>query len=216
MLSVTVCVQTRIFRDGLVSALLAESGIANVSECASIDQLLKLQVKERADVVLLDVQSCHGGKDATAEVRKAHAACERCAIVALGLDTDDDTIASLLEAGAAGYVTTRDSIEDLMRVLFAASNGELYCTPRVMRIVQLRLVQTCASESERSQGGTRLASLSRREKQVLELVRLGRSNKEIARELCVELATVKNHMHSVLYKLHVRTRHEAVSVLGAA
>lgn len=216
MLSVTVCVQTRIFRDGLVSALLAQSGITLVSACASLDQLLKLQDKERADLVLLDVQSCGGGKDAIVEVRKAHAACKHCAIVALGLDTDDDTIASLLEAGAAGYVTTGDSIEDLMRVLLAASKGELYCTPRAMRIVQLRLVQTCTSESENGQGGTRLVRLSCREKQVLELVRQGRSNKEIARELCVEVATVKNHMHSVLCKLHVRTRHEAVSVLSSA
>lgn len=214
MLSVTVCVQTRIFRDGLVSALLAESGIAKVSACASLDQLLELQAKEWSDLILLDVQSCNGGKDAVAEIRKAHATCERCAIVALGLDTDDDAIASLLEAGAAGYVTTSDSIEDLMRVLFAASNGELYCTPRAMRMVQLRLVQTSSGES--GQGTTRLAILSRREKQVLELVSLGHSNKEIARELCVEVATVKNHMHSLLSKLHVRTRHEAVSVLGAA
>lgn len=213
MLSVTVCVQTRIYRDGLVSALSAQAGIAQVSTCASLDQLLKDQVDDNSDVVLLDVQSCKG-VDVVAGIRKAHAARAHCAIVALGLEASDEAIARLLEAGAAGYVTTSESVEDLMQVLFAASNGELHCAPRVMRMLQLRLMQTAASDN--GQVSSRLASLSRREKQVLELVSLGRSNKEIARELCLELSTVKNHMHSVLYKLHVRTRIEAVRVLGSA
>lgn len=215
MLSVTVCIQTRIYRDGLVSALTSQSGIADVTTCASMGQLLKLPASEWSDVALVDVQSDKGTKDAIDIIRRTHEACGRCAIVALGMDTDDDdAIASLLEAGAAGYVTTGDSIEDLVRVLFTASSGELCCTPRVMRMVQLRLLQ--ASGSDRRLGHARLASLSRREKQVLELVSLGRSNKEIARELCLEVATVKNHMHNVISKLQVRTRQEAVSVVGAA
>ena len=210
MLSVTVCVHTRIYRDGLVSALTSQSGIANVTACASVNQLLKLPAKEWFDVALVDVQST---TDAIAAIRNAHEACERCPIVVLGTDTEDDAIASLIEAGAAGYVTTNDSIEDLVRVLFAASNGELCCTPRVMRMVQVRMLH--ASGTERTSGFARMASLSRREKQVLELVSLGRSNKEIARELSLEVATVKNHMHNVISKLQVRTRREAASVFGA-
>jgi DNA-binding NarL/FixJ family response regulator len=214
MLSVMVCIQTRIYRDGLVSALTSQSGIAVVTTCASMGQLLKLPASEWSDVALVDVQSDKGAKDAIDIIRRTHEACGRCAIVALGMDNDDDAIASLLEAGAAGYVTTGDSVEDLVRVLFAASSGELCCTPRVMRMVQMRLLQ--ASGSDSGLRHARLASLSRREKQVLELVSLGRSNKEIARELCLEVATVKNHVHNVISKLQVRTRQEAVSVVGAA
>jgi DNA-binding NarL/FixJ family response regulator len=209
MLSVAVCVETRIYRDGLVSALKLQTGIANVSFCEDARLLPDLLSRERSDIALLDVQH---GLDAASALRCAHKASSRCAIVALGAETEDAAIAALIRAGAAGYVTTGDSIEDLVRVIFAASRGELCCTPRVMRMVQLHFLQTDGVNQPLEL--SRMASLSRREMQVLELVSLGRSNKEIARGLCLEVSTVKNHVHSVMSKLHVRTRHEAVRAWG--
>jgi DNA-binding NarL/FixJ family response regulator len=59
--------------------------------------------------------------------------------------------------------------------------------------------------------GAHRERLSQREQEVLALVRRGRSNKQIARELCLELATVKNHMHNAIVKLNVRNRFEAAA-----
>lgn len=210
MLSVTVCIQTRIYRDGLVGALSRQAGIERVHACSSIGHLLQLAAGDWPDVTLVDVQSDQAAAASIARIRRASDAGRRCAIVALGLEADDAVIAGLLQAGAAGYVTTEQSVEDLVRVLFAASNGELCCSPRVMRMVQLHLLEAAPEAN----GAERLGMLSRRERQVLELVRLGRSNKEVARELCLEVATVKNHMHNVISKLQVRSRHEAVSTFG--
>ena len=207
MLTVTVCVRARIYRDGLISALCAQLGIGEVKPCSRVDELLQLSERQWPDVALVDIQSDKDPRAAIVGIRKAAMAYSRCAIVALGPDSGDEAIAGLFEAGAAGYVTTEDSIEELVRVLFAASRGELCCTPRVMRVVQLRLLNAASDQG----WVRRLGSLSRREKQVLELVRLGRSNKELARDLCLEVATVKNHVHSVISKLQVRSRHEAVS-----
>ena len=105
-------------------------------------------------------------------------------------------------------MTTNNSIDDLVSIMHAAARGELCCTPRIARRLQERLAGISAHHSS----AMRLDKLSRRELQVLDLVRLGRSNKEIARTLCLELSTVKNHIHNVIAKLNVSSRREAASV----
>ena len=211
MVSVTICGGARIYRDGLVLALRAYEGLSHVSSCESAARLLSLPGAQWPDVVLLDIQSCASPCSVVGKLRAIQPGV-RCSIVTLGINPEeDDTVVGLLAAGAAGYTTINDSIERLASVLFGAARGELLGAPRLTRLMQERLLE---SPSVGAAIAVAPQCLSRREQQVIGLVSQGHSNKQIARQLCLELPTVKNHMHSVISKLGVRNRYEAARAVG--
>lgn len=209
MVSVLLCIQTRIYRDGLVGALTGTGQFGHVGACASLGDVPRLLDSERSDVLLIDIRFELGAAAPVATARDAYRAAAGRPIVALGADLSDELVVDLFEAGVDGYVTTSDSIADLERVLCTAARGELCCPPQVARALKERLARLSAiSHNENSVG-----KLSRREMQVLTMVNHGRSNKEIARELRLETSTVKNHVHNIIAKLGVRSRHDAVAAL---
>ena len=128
-------------------------------------------------------------------------------LVALGLDGNETEILTSFEAGASAYVTKEQSIEDLVRVSLAAADGEFLCPPRITRLMQERLSEL----SGRHKRNASLERLSRRECVILGLLGRHLSNKQIARELGLELSTIKNHVHNIIVKLKVSNRTEAAS-----
>jgi DNA-binding NarL/FixJ family response regulator len=206
MVSVAVCIRTRIYRDGLAAALRSLPEVDSVELCDSMNDLRKA-ITAGVGVALVDPREEGGNRPSERVVGDLCALKPPCPIVVLGCDTGDDEIVGLLEVGAAAYVTTDDTIEDLVATLRAAVRGELYCSPRMARRLQERLASLATSRRR----GAHRERLSQREQEVLALVRRGRSNKQIARELCLELATVKNHMHNAIVKLNVRNRFEAAA-----
>jgi len=209
--SVAVCIQTRIYRDGLTNALKAHGGFGVARACESPDELRLHLRQSTPHVTLIDLCSQRALKSSSAEVRKTYEVARGCPIVVLGFN-DDDTIVGLLESGAAAYVTINDSIDDLVGILRDAAQGEFCCKPRIARRLQQRLAQIAGVR----EGESKVDRLSRRELEVLALVQAGRSNKQIARELCLEVPTIKNHMHHIIAKLDVRSRHEAGALLRTA
>ncbi|WFU18408.1 response regulator transcription factor [Bradyrhizobium sp. CB3481] len=109
--------------------------------------------------------------------------------------------------GASAYVTKEESIEDLVRVSLAAADGQFLCLPRISRLMQERLSELAASR-ERSAG---LERLSRREHINLRLLGHNLSNKQIARELGLEVSTIKDHVHNIIVKLSVKNRMQAAT-----
>ena len=133
-------------------------------------------------------------------------------VIALGLDGSDAEVLASVEAGAAAYVTSNDSIDDLIVVIQAAVNGELVCPPRIGRLLQERLV--CLSDARLR--ADRLNRLSQREQHVLSLLDDRMSNKQIARRLGLEVSTIKNHVHNIIVKLVVKNRVEAAELMRSA
>jgi DNA-binding NarL/FixJ family response regulator len=123
------------------------------------------------------------------------------------LDDDEMTIVACAEAGIAGYHLRSESLTDLIALICKIADGEAVCPPRVSAILLRRL---SALAAERSPAGEELV-LTEREIQILSLLELGLSNREIAARLCIAVHTVKNHVHSVLTKLGVSNRAEAAS-----
>jgi DNA-binding NarL/FixJ family response regulator len=129
-------------------------------------------------------------------------------VIVLGvLDDDEMTIVACAEAGIAGYHLRSESLTDLIALICKIADGEAVCPPRVSAILLRRL---SALAAERSPAGEELV-LTEREIQILSLLELGLSNREIAARLCIAVHTVKNHVHSVLTKLGVSNRAEAAS-----
>ena len=108
----------------------------------------------------------------------------------------------------AGFVTRDSSVDELLAVLEAAMVGEIRCSPRITGTL-FRRVSTLAARRETGSIG----NLTAREMDVLRCIERGLSNKEISRDLGIELSTVKNHVHNLLDKLGVHRRGEAAAQL---
>ncbi|ATY30902.1 response regulator transcription factor [Sphingomonas psychrotolerans] len=212
MFDLLLCVESRIYRDGLQAALTGIGEIRSVDTCACADQIEASLLSASCDLVLIDVTTSPGATDPAQSVTSAYRAAGGRPVIALGLVESDDEVLSCVEAGAAAFVTKNDSIEDLVRVIAAAARGELLCPPRVVRLMQERLALLAVRQGR----STDLDKLSGREHHILDLVQQRMSNKQIARTLGLEVSTIKNHMHNIIVKLCVKNRAEAAAMLGGS
>jgi two-component system, NarL family, nitrate/nitrite response regulator NarL len=204
-LEVVVVANVRLYTEGVCLLLEREPGIEVVG-VSSHQEALETVASLRPDVALIDgaTPSC------LALVRAMRAAARRTRVVALGLSGVDREIVNCAEAGISGYVTRAGSRSDLVAAIFAAARGEAHCSARVAGTL-LERVATLAREKR----GPSRERLTRRELQVARLLNEGLSNKEIASRLCIEVPTVKSHVHSILRKLGARRRGEAAARIRA-
>ncbi|MCZ0962500.1 LuxR C-terminal-related transcriptional regulator [Paracoccus benzoatiresistens] len=208
--SLLLCVAHRIYREGLQKALADRPEISAVLACDGPGHIDGLAL-EGVDSVLVDVRADQSG-DSAASVRTTFAAARGKPVVALGLDWDENALLASVEAGAAACVTVDQSIDDLVAIVQAALRGDLVCPPRISRLLQEHLLQISYREREVH----RLNKLSSREYQILSLLKDSLSNKLIARQLGLEVPTIKNHVHNIIVKLNVQSRTEAAAMLRSA
>jgi DNA-binding NarL/FixJ family response regulator len=127
-------------------------------------------------------------------------------VIVLGLSDDDESeIVACAEAGVAGYHLRTESLGDLLVLIRKVAAGESLCSPRVSAIL-LRRLSALASQQR---AADKELVLTAREAQILKMLELGLSNRDIAEKLCIAVHTVKNHVHSLLTKLGVSTRAQA-------
>ena len=128
-------------------------------------------------------------------------------MVALVAPDLEDDLLGLAGAGVSGFLSWEASSRQLVEIVEHAARGERPCSPDVADAILRRA-------AERSGGDLSFdGSLTKREAQIADLVADGLSNKAIASDLSIELATVKNHVHRVLEKLEVHSRGEAAAKL---
>jgi DNA-binding NarL/FixJ family response regulator len=140
-------------------------------------------------------------------VRELQAAGLSVKVVAIGLIEAEGEVLSCAEVGVAGYVPREGSLEDLVAAVESVGRGELLCSPQVAGSLLRRLAALALERGPASEG----PRLTLREREIVGLIDQGLSNKDIARQLGIEVATVKNHVHSILEKLSVRRRGEAAA-----
>lgn len=129
-------------------------------------------------------------------------------VIVVGIAEDDEAgIIACAEAGVAAYHLRSESLCELRNLIDKVADGESVCSPQISAIL-LRYLSTMASERRSVPGDP---DLTTREMQILRMLEQGLSNRDIADQLCITLHTVKNHVHSVLSKLGVRTRSEAAA-----
>jgi two-component system, NarL family, nitrate/nitrite response regulator NarL len=200
---VLVVADTRLFRDGLADTL-RRSRVEVAGAAAAGEEALDCVRSLRPDVVLLDMARL-GSADT---LRALTAVVPTVKVVAVAIPETERHVIACAEAGIAGYVPHDGSISDLMATLDAVALGETLCSPR-MAASLFRRVASLAAEREPETD----ARLTAREREIVELIADGLSNKQIAERLYVEVATVKNHVHNILKKLNVRRRGEAAARL---
>jgi len=196
-----------LMRTGLRAVLSSDDGIEVVEEAGDGEQAVRRAKRSRPELVLMDVRM--PGQDGIAATADLLAAVPEAKVVILTTFEEDEYIHGALRAGASGFLLKRTSPEDLTAAVHRVSAGEALLSPSVTRRV---IDQMATRPLARSGDDPRLAELTAREREVLELIARGLSNREIAAQLVVEETTVKTHVKRVLSKLGVRDRVHAVIV----
>lgn len=205
MIRVLIISDIRLYRDGLAHVLDLAENVTVVGASEGVRQSLA-QSNDGAnapDVVLLDTTD----PAVLTNVRELGRAFPDARIVALGVARDNQDVIACAEAGIDGYVFRDASLGELIATIESAARGELRCSPGLAATL-LRRVADLARHG--SSGDT---NVTRREREILELIDQGLTNKEIAARLFIEVATVKNHIHHILEKLGAKTRSEAAAKL---
>lgn len=205
---VVIVSRVRFFREGLVRLFSHRPGYSVAAAAAAADAV-PLIGETQPDIVLLVLETDTG----PGLVREIRMAAPRTSVVSVGVSEDDPSVVALAEAGVAGYVTVDAGSAELVQIVDSVASGTAPCTPRIARALLHRLATLSTSEREPS---PRESGLTSREREIVALIDQGLSNKEIAGRLCIEVATVKNHVHNVLDKLHVKRRGEAAARLRDA
>lgn len=211
MVSILVIDDNTIYRRGLVASLGAEAEIDIVGQAARADEALQLVDAHAPDVII--GESRIAGEDGLELARTVRARSPRTAIIVLADHDDDDLLFQAIRVGAAAYCTRDIDPEELVRIIRRVSRGEYLINDTVLTKpnVATRVLQQFRDLSMEGQAPeTIFAPLSNREIEVLEYIAKGNSNKEIARLLKISDQTVKNHITSILRKLAVNDRTQAV------
>jgi NarL family two-component system response regulator LiaR len=188
-----------VVREGLRTFLELQDGIEVAGEAADGAEGVEAAERLRPDVVLMDlVMPRLDGVGAMRELRRR---LPRVRVIVLTSYADDDRLLPAVREGAAGYLLKNAQPQELARAVRAAHAGEALLDP----VVAARLVEEIAREP----AGEAPERLTRREREVLELIARGLSNKRIARELGIAEKTVKTHVGHVLAKLGVTDRTQA-------
>jgi DNA-binding NarL/FixJ family response regulator len=205
LLRVLLIVDVPFYREGL-QRLLSQDGAIAVIGAVCGDDAVAAVAREKPALVLLDI-SPPGARQWLERLRQLE---QPPRVVALAVEESRDSIVAWIEAGIAGYVTKSSTSSELIEALHTAARGEWSCSQRVISMVIQRLSSLAANPR-----ATMVASpaLTVRERQILELVGQGMSNKRIAISLCISHATAKNHVHHILSKLQLSNRTEVAAYL---
>jgi DNA-binding NarL/FixJ family response regulator len=204
MTTIFVIAEIRLYRDGLTDVLCREPEIEVVGAVGGWEEAAPMLRSLRPEVVVVDMATT-GGLQLVGAIRALEPTPK---VVALAVPNAEDKLLACAAAGVSGYVTREDSLETMVAAIQSVARGELLCTPRMAAAL---LDRVHALTTDRTQLGGH--ELTPREREVLVLIGEGLPNKAIAQRLCIELPTVKNHVHHILEKLRVHRRADAVARL---
>lgn len=193
-----------VMRDGLRLLLERQSDMAVVAEAADGREAVELSEQHHPDVVVMDVAMPHlNGIEATRRIVAAHPDTR---VVMLSMHYDESYVIRSLKAGARAYLLKDSAKADLIGAIHAVSQGKSYFSPRISRILQ----DDYMSQFEAKGVDDSYELLTDREREILQLVAEGRTNKEIANLLNVSLYTVDTHRTHILQKLDLHSVPEVI------
>jgi DNA-binding NarL/FixJ family response regulator len=197
----------RVFGECVAAALQPCAEIERAVAARAVADLPARCVELPADIVLFDVT----GERALGEARMLVSARPDTPVLALAVPELAEHVLACADVGLVGYVPREASVTELVALMQMALRGECACSPRITG----ELFRELCRRQGNCEGALPDPPLTARETEVLRLVGRGHCNKEIARELNLSVATVKNHLHSVFAKLGVQRRAQAVDrILG--
>ncbi len=227
---ILICEDQTLMRESLSTVLNLEPGFSVVGEAADGEEGVALAESLRPDIVLMDVQMPRqNGVEATAAItaRGLH-----CRVIILTTFDYEDYVFDAIRAGAVAYLLKDTPAADLAAAIRMVHAGESVIQPKLATKLLMEFGRrptaqvavhpdqdgrewdgagAAARDTSGAPGGS-LESLSQREADVLRLLALGASNRDIADQLVLAEGTVKNHVSNILMKLHAANRTQAANL----
>lgn len=193
-----------VVRLGMRALLERHPNFTVVGEAATEDEALAQALEHEPDIVLMDIrlaggsgiQACQKIKDALPETK----------VIMLTSFAEDELLFSAIRAGATGYLLKQVGAGELVRAIDMASRGESMLDPSLTQRVFFEVRRSIQKEE-----AIAFQDLTSQERQVLQLIAEGKTNREIATELYLSEGTVRNYVSSILSKLNVSNRAEAAA-----
>jgi len=204
MTKVLVADDHGVVRKGLRFLLERDPGIAVVGEACDGRQAIQMTEELAPDVVVMDITMPHlNGIEAAAQIRKRD---PDVGIIILSMHCDETFLIRALSAGAQGYLLKDAAETDLLQAVKSVANGKMFFSPAITQT----LMQDYMRQMQRGGIDDSYDLLTDREKEVLQLLAEGRSNKEAANILSVSLYTVETHRSRIMQKLDLHSTADIV------
>ena len=190
-----------VVRQGL-RALLEREGFAVVAEASNGREAMHLCAVHHPEVAVLDLaMPLLNGIDAAQEINKSNT---RTNVVLLTMHTEDHLVVESLRAGVKGYVLKTNAYEELVQAIRCVCAGQMYFTPGISRTIV---------EAFLRQDKVPVNPISERERQILQLIAEGKTNKEVASILGISVRTAESHRSNLMEKLNI---HDAAGLVRYA
>lgn len=196
----------RLIRDSWSFILSSDARFQVIGETSSGEEAIEIAKEKRPDIILMDVNmSPVNGFDATKQIRKLSPASK---IIGVSMHSMPAYAKRMLQLGAMGYVTKNSSKDEMINAILEVNGGRKYICDEVKNILaQQELDETVST-------GADMNNLSRRELDIIQLIKEGLSSKEIAMRLDISLKTVEVHRYNILKKLNLKNTASLVNFIN--
>lgn len=202
-LRVLIAEDHAIVRAGIRSLLESEPDIEVVGEAARGDEVLEKALLFQPDLVLMDIAMPGiSGIEATSQLKER---LPQVRVLVLTMHDDEEFFFAVVRAGASGYILKHSEPQELLSAIRSVGDDQTFLSPTVARVL-LEGYMTVASDQENDKYG----SLSPREREVLQLVASGQTNREIAQSLFLSVRTVEKHRQAAMHKLDLSSPGEVM------
>jgi DNA-binding NarL/FixJ family response regulator len=192
------------YREGVRALLSSAPEIEIVGEAGSGDEVVARSAELKPEVVLMDLKM--PGLNGIEATRRILVAQPEVGVLVVTMFDDDDSVFAVMRAGARGYLLKDADRAELLRAINAVRRGEAIFSPAIAQ----RMMGYFAARSRAPGAVAPFPNLTEREREILELIAKGQNNQAIAGQLALSIKTVQNYVSSILNKLQVADRAEAI------
>jgi DNA-binding NarL/FixJ family response regulator len=195
------------YREGVRALLSPVDEIEVVGEASNGEEVVVQAGDLQPDVILMDLKMPGmNGIDAT---RRIHETLPEIGVLVITMFDDDDSVFAAMRAGAHGYLLKDADKDEVVRAIVAVERGEAIFSPAIAQRMMQYFSASSASPSKLSQSGE-FTGLTDRELEILNLIAKGDNHNTIANKLSLSVKTVQNYVSSILTKLQVADRAQAI------
>jgi DNA-binding NarL/FixJ family response regulator len=195
------------YREGVRAFLNNTPDVEVVGEASNGDEAVAKSKELAPDVILMDLKM--PGTNGIEATRRIHESDSKIGVLVLTMFDDDDSVFAAMRAGARGYLLKDADKDEVVRAIIAVERGEAIFSPAIAQRMIQYFSRPSASSNKKRQPDE-FAELTERELEILDLIAQGHNNLAISNKLSLSIKTVQNYVSSILTKLQVADRSQAI------